>query len=198
MAEETTVTRPGGGELLRVPRLILIGACNRNAGKTQVACEIIRAFKEQYPIWALKVICAHGGCCHRGVSGCGMCRFDGAYELVRETNPNSRKDTALMLRAGAREVYLLKSRRESLGEAFSHFLEQVPEGALIVCESNSLRQHIAPGAFLFAGDEESCRDKKPSAAQVLPFADGFVRPGEAASALVIGRDANGKLTCCPK
>lgn len=188
------MTRPGDKELLHVPRLILIGACNRNAGKTQVACEIIRAFRGQYPVYGLKVICAHGTGCHRGVSGCGMCRFDGAYELVRETNAEGRKDTAQMLRAGAQGVWLLKSRRESLVESFSHFLEQVPEDALIVGESNSLRRHVMPGAFLFAGDAESCRDKKPSAAEALPFADGFVRRGEAAGALNIGRDAKGGLT----
>lgn len=191
------MTRSGGNTLLHVPRMALVGACGRNVGKSLVACAIIRAFGERYPVCGLKVICSHGGKCHRGVSGCGMCRFEGAYELVRETNAAGGKDTARMLRAGSQAVYLLKSRRESLGEAFSYFLEQVAQNALIVCESNSLRRHVVPGVFLFAGGPESCRDKKPSAVEVLPYVDGFVRPDQAANALAVVTNATGELSFAP-
>ncbi|WP_010256455.1 hypothetical protein [Treponema primitia] len=157
--------------------MILIGATGRNRGKTVLAEELIRLFKDRFPVVGLKVTTtAYAGApCHHGDMGCGICSNLSSYVLQEERglNPNSPecmgKDTTRLLRAGAERVYWLRSIKNSLAEGFSEFLKQIPPSVLVIGESNSLREVVQPGCFIMvsAGAGEQV---KPSAARVAELA----------------------------
>ncbi|WP_275255051.1 hypothetical protein, partial [Klebsiella pneumoniae] len=70
------------------------------------------------------------------------------YELVEEQETIGNKDIMKLLAAGCQKVFLLKVFQENLAEAIQQFLKAVPAQALIICESNSLRNVVQPGLFL--------------------------------------------------
>lgn len=186
-------------ERLYEPRLVLIGAAGRNSGKTLLACDVIEAYAKEHLIYALKIIGIEraGEECHRGGAGCGMCtNLCGDFELREETGENAGKDTARMLLSGAHRAFLLRSLKSRMGEAFLDFRERVPQNALIVCESNSLRLHVRPGVFLFAG---SSGEMKPSARAVADYADYLLPAGERAAARLVQvqEAADGSLSARP-
>lgn len=186
-------------ERLYEPRLVLIGAAGRNSGKTLLACDVIEKYAKEYPVYALKIIGIEraGEDCHRGGAGCGMCtNLSGDFELREERGENAGKDTARMLQAGAHRAFLLRSLKSRMYEAFMDFLRQVPTNVLIVCESNSLRLHVRPGVFLFAG---SSGGMKPSARAVAGYADYMLPAGEhAAKGLIrVEQGADGSLRAHP-
>lgn len=185
-------------ESLSVPGLILIGSFERNDGKTTLACHYIKQWKSRFPVYALKVISTDRGRhhCPHGSAGCGICSsFSAEFELMEEKDYSGFKDTSKMLLAGAVQAHLLKSFSTAVPEAFAHYLEQVPKRALIVCESNTLRQHVEPGVFLFgARSRAEGRDMKPSARAVLHHVDYFVDSLDDIPALAVEEGGNGALS----
>jgi hypothetical protein len=154
-------------------RIILIGASGQNAGKTTLAAECIRLWKDRFPIVALKVttISHRDAGCHRGEKGCGVCaHISQDYVLEEETGRFPEKDTARLLLAGARRVFWLRSLFSALETGFTRFLEEIPEESLIICESNSLRKLVQPGCFIMLHNLDRPA-MKPSAANVADFAD---------------------------
>src|SRR5699024_1253022 len=94
-----------------VSRLLQIGSTGRNSGKTTLAAEVIKKYKNQIPIVALKIITITGkrGICQRGTVGCGICTsIDSGYELIEEENVRGNKDTMQLLRSGVMLVVLIK------------------------------------------------------------------------------------------
>jgi molybdopterin-guanine dinucleotide biosynthesis protein A len=159
-----------------VPGMLLIGSTGRNVGKTALACEVIRRFREKHPIIGLKVtvIREDDSGCPRGSEGCGVCAsLDAPFLLTEETNRDGRKDTSRLLLAGANRVYWLRVRSSCLQEGVTAMLEQIGPGALTVCESNSLRHAVRPGLFLMVsnGRTGAC---KATARAVMSFADRVV------------------------
>lgn len=139
--------------MISCPGMLLIGAANRDAGKTEFACAVIRRHAPTRPIIAVKVTCVHerGGTCPRGGDGCGVCgSLQGPYCLTEERRSDLPKDTSRMLRAGAAHVFWLRVRMESLAEGMAAALARVPAGTLVVCESNSARRVVVPGVFVVA------------------------------------------------
>ena len=180
-----------------VPNMVLVGASGRNSGKTTLACRLIQSWQERWPVIALKVVSVgqEGRRCHRGHDGCGLCTdLSGPYRLTEETDATSPKDTAQMLRAGAKKSFLLVCRETHLPEGFAAFLQQTPPGALLVCESNTLRKYAVPGVFLFA-NASAADTLKPSAHIARPLADGLVTPGgrPAEDMVAVDKQANGSL-----
>ncbi|MDR0540471.1 MAG: hypothetical protein LBG74_08255 [Spirochaetaceae bacterium] len=158
--------------MIDAPRLILIGACGRNSGKTVLAKKLIARFAAVEPVYALKVtsVEALGAQCPRhSHEGCGACSIFTDYCLTEETDAVSSKDTSQMLAAGAKAVWWLRSLRQSLGESFVVFREKIPPGALVIAESNSLRLAVKPALFIMAGGEETAAKK--SALAVMRYAD---------------------------
>jgi len=171
-----------GSQMLAVPQMVLIGAFGRNSGKTTLACQLIREWRRTAPVYALKVIGidkANSGC-HRGKDSCGICSgLRRCFELWEETGEFPEKDTARMLAAGAEKSFLLKSLKGSMGQAIGEFMAQVPKGTIVVAESNSLRNYVVPGAFVFAGFvPEKEEMMKQSARTVFRRADLFLIPGD--------------------
>ncbi|MDR2490893.1 MAG: hypothetical protein LBD20_05770 [Spirochaetaceae bacterium] len=156
-------------------RLILIGSGGRNSGKTHLAVKLISQYAKQ-GVYALKVtgVEALGLCCARGGEGCGACRLEQDYVLIREADASAAKDTSLMLAAGAREVWWLRSLRDVMEKAYRDFSARIPAGALVIAESNSLRHFVQPALFIMLTDPAApC---KKSAAEVAAYADFDVTP----------------------
>jgi hypothetical protein len=179
--------------MLDVPNLILIGSTGRNAGKTTLACALIRRLNEESrTVAGLKItsVQAQGALCPRGGGGCGACALDRPFVLCQETDGGSSKDTVLLLQAGAKKVYWLRSLRSSLETAFTTFLEKdkpplpslpllpqsplppPPSNEIIICESNSLRHVVKPAIFIMLEDRG---EKKESARSVAHYADMTIK-----------------------
>lgn len=155
----------------------MIGAAGRKAGKTELACALIRKFSAGRKIIGVKVtaIAARDGSCPRGGKGCGVCSsLAGDYCISEETGALPHKDTARLLAAGARRVFWLRALRRRLAEGRMALVEVMGREALIVCESNSLRRVVEPGLFLMVVESGSS-EYKMSAASVRNYADKIVR-----------------------
>ncbi len=156
-----------------IPNMILIGSTARNSGKTTLATSIINKYKLNRPVIGLKVTTIHGKnkkCIH-GEEGCGVCSsLKGNFQITKELNPLGNKDTSLLLAAGADKVYWLKTLEDHIYEGFEAFVDQIPDNILIVCESNSLRTVVNPGAFIMIKNTRAGQMKK-SAHEVIDQAD---------------------------
>jgi molybdopterin-guanine dinucleotide biosynthesis protein len=170
--------------MLCFPKMIMLGAEGRNAGKTSLACALISRLKTKYPVYALKVTAVESaaGECPRGGAGCGSCKLSGErFVLCEEFDKKSGKDTARLLDAGAEKVFWLRSLRSSLEEGFAEFLAKLPPEAFIICESNALREVVHPALFVMLKGESG--SVKPSASRVAHLADiRFDNPTEAQAA----------------
>ncbi|MBU4198726.1 MAG: molybdenum cofactor guanylyltransferase [Verrucomicrobia bacterium] len=163
--------------ILKIPGMLMIGAAGRKAGKTELACALIRKFSAGRKIIGVKVtaIAARDGSCPRGGKGCGVCSsLAGDYCISEETGALPHKDTARLLAAGARRVFWLRALRRRLAEGRMALVEVMGREALIVCESNSLRRVVEPGLFLMVVESGSS-EYKMSAASVRNYADKIVR-----------------------
>lgn len=164
---------------VQLPNLIQIGSTGRNSGKTTLALSLIRQLQQERPVYSLKIITISGqqkGHCQRGGAGCGICTaFTGGYELSEEVSTVGNKDTCRMLAAGSTKTFLLKALTENLAEGFAAAYRQVPPGAWLICESNSLRHFVRPRLFIMMDNQKKA---KPSAAAVLSKADLRIRRAE--------------------
>lgn len=166
--------------MIKVNRMVMIGATGQNCGKTILAEKMIKKWSHYIPIVALKVTTIHEGDrgCHRGIHGCDVCgKISGGFDLIQENNPSDSKDTSRLLNAGASQVFWLLAHMGSLSEGFTSFLEQSMEGALIICESNSLRKFVQPGAFIMMNNDKN-QSVKRSAADVYDRADICVQSNQ--------------------
>ena len=137
--------------MMDVPQMILLGAAGRNVGKTAFACALIRRYAAERMVVGVKITTVQrcDGQCPRGGTGCGVCSsLTGDYSLTEETATGTGKDTARMKEAGAGRVFWLRVQRDHLEAGVRALLEQMPPETCIVCESNSARLAVAPGAFL--------------------------------------------------
>lgn len=159
------------------PDIIIIGAADRNVGKTEFASELIRRLAAPgHPVLGVKIttIKEEGGRCPRGGTGCGVCTsLQGRYEIIEEQTSGPAKDTHRMLAAGASKVYWLRVLHRHLAEGLSELLKLLPPGIPVVCESNSARLALHPGLFLVLRRHGSSL-VKPSCAKVIDYADRLV------------------------
>jgi len=160
-------------KMLDVPKMILIGSTARNSGKTTLALSIIKKYKNKAPIYAIKVTTIavkNGGCIHGG-DGCGVCsRMQSDFEITKEESKAGIKDTSMLLAGGAKMVYWLKTLKDHIGEGIAAVLAEIPEEALIICESNSLRKVVKPGIFIMVKNTDDDQIKK-SAQEVFDQAN---------------------------
>ncbi len=157
--------------LLQARQMVLIGATGRNSGKTTLALQIIHAFKDTLPVVAFKLITIRnqGDICPRGGQGCGICQgLKGSFDITLETGTGT-KDTMLLKKAGANQVYLIRAYKENLREALEEALKLVPKDSLILCESNSVRLVAEPALFVMIQSTSS--SIKPTAEAVMEYAD---------------------------
>ena len=166
-----------GIDMIKASNMLMIGAAGRNVGKTEFACELIRRFAPEHMVVAVKIttVKEQNGQCPRGGRGCGVCSsLKGFFCLTEETELNTGKDTARMKKAGAQKVLWLRVLHQHLREGVTALLKEIPAKACVVCESNSARLAIEPGAFLVIR-EAGTSSPKDSCVAVLEHADREVQ-----------------------
>jgi len=163
-------------ELTVKSNLLIIGSTGRNAGKTEFACRIIEKHATANEIIGVKVVPVdrNEDSCHRGIETCGLCdSLTGDYQIIEEKRMDSAKDTSRMLKSGAKKAYLLLVDRNSLEKGIQAILKILPNNALIVIESNSIRKVIEPGLFIVIREFRN-NTVKLSCAEVIEFANKIV------------------------
>jgi hypothetical protein len=163
--------------MMSVPQMLMAGAAGRDSGKTTFACALIRRLAGAAPIIGAKVtaIRERDGACPRGGAGCGVCTsIEGSFLLTEEEDRSGGKDTQRLLNSGARRVFWLRVLHADLEAGARALLEAAGPGALVVCESNSLRRVVTPGVFLVF-QHAGVPAVKQSAREVIAHADRIVR-----------------------
>ena len=162
--------------MIKIPGMLMIGASGRDVGKTEFACSLIRKFNSLRDIIGIKVTAIEqdNGSCPRGGAGCGVCAtLEGDFCITEETDSQSDKDTCRMRAAGAARVFWLRVLKSHLEEGVKALLNVVGDNAIMVCESNSLREVVEPGLFVMV-ENSSEKKRKPSAESVAGYVDRFI------------------------
>ncbi len=182
---------------LALPQMVMVGGFGRNDGKTALVCTVIEGLRDRMPVWAVKVICVEKPHqpCHRGQQGCGLCGgLQGPFDIREENETGTGKDTALMLAAGAKRAFLMRSRPEAMAAAMRDFVKHLPPGVAVVCESNRMRHSVEPGVFLFAASANApCETDKPGAEALAKLAQQVVLLGQAAPEIQMEKTAQGDM-----
>lgn len=163
--------------MIRLENMLMIGSSGSNVGKTELACALLRRFGGRRRIVGIKVtaITSREQSCPRGGQGCGVCSsMEGEYRITEEADRGSGKDTEKLLAAGADKVYWLRVMRAHLQEGLAALLNAIGRDAIVICESNSLRQVVEPSLFLMV-ESTAGKPWKQSAEQVKRLADRIVR-----------------------
>jgi len=152
--------------MIRFEKLLMIGATSRNSGKTELATSFIKKFSKKNKIIGLKVSTYHTN--DSQFHGQQSMPLSENYIITIE-NESSDKDTARMLKAGASEVYWLRTKSEYINEAINEFIKLIDKTSYVVCESNSLRKFIKPDIFIMIHNNQ--KSNKDSAIEVMKLAD---------------------------
>lgn len=159
--------------MIEVANMLILGAAGRNVGKTEFACALIRCHSKTNNVIAVKIttVRERDGKCPRGGQGCGVCSsLMENFCLTEERVTGSGKDTSRMKEAGAQRVLWMRVLYDHIEEGVKALLKEIPVDACVICESNSARLAIEPGAFLVIREAGSSATKD-SCAAVLEYAD---------------------------
>lgn len=146
--------------------LLIVAGTGRNVGKTELICQLVKKFGSIADIYALKVSAIHPdeGIFHGNHAGGEI-----VGRLFEEFRTDSDKDTSRVLRAGAKRAFYLSSDNDRVKEGYLEFRRLIPEDAVVVCESNSLREIVEPGLMILIRPETGVL--KPRAAALVPLCD---------------------------
>ncbi len=187
-------------------RLIVVGGHTRSIGKTQLVCDVIRAFPRTE--WIAGKITQYGyGVCAQNGENCDCAPADHVCALDWETRADTGTDSSRFLAAGAKRSFWLRTKqgylaeglpllRQALGDLANgawrvgNGSESEAEGishsdltnAAMIVESNSLLQFVKPSLY-FAVIDPLKEDFKESAQLALDRAHAVVLRGE------VGEDA---------
>jgi len=142
---------------------------NRDAGKTTLACDIIRKFSSKLPVSAIK-ISPHF---HPLEDNEEIIEKNVSYIIVREWNTSGNKDSARMKQAGADQVFYLQVLDDHLADAIQALDQHIKYGNLVVCESGWVRSIVKPGLFLMM-HREGEKMLKANAERFRPLVDRFI------------------------
>lgn len=182
-------------------RLIVVGGHTRSIGKTQLVCDVIRAFPQTEWIAGKVTQYGHGICAQNG-ENCDCAPAEHACVLDWETRRDTGTDSARFLVAGAKRSFWLRTKQGYLAEGLPllrEALEEVANGSnpatvgqegrrfvpgdiAVIVESNSLMQFVKPSLY-FAVIDPLKEDFKESAQLALDRAHALVMRGE------VGADA---------
>ena len=182
-------------------RLLVVGGTGRDVGKTEFICRLIQKISTDHPVYALKVSSIvpdedryHG---NHSVNEPGL-------HLFEETSRITDKDTSRMLRAGAVQVFYLRTDSTNIQTSFDDFLTHIPDNAVVICESNSLGQFVRPAISIMV--KPLSGEIKPRAVAQLECADlvvvsdgksGFPELGSIVFSAAIGWEMQGKSRSNP-
>ena len=143
--------------------LLIIAGTGTKSGKTTMACRIIDQFRDLAPV-AIKVS-PHFHTASRGL----IALEEGpGYAVYEETNSDTSKDTARMLKAGAAKVYLMLIWDSNLEKVFRKVIDKVPSGTPVICESPALRNYFEPGLFILMSSETTVKRQDLRYLEKLP------------------------------
>lgn len=168
-------------------RLIVVGGHTRNIGKTQLVCDVIRAFPETN--WIAGKITQYGhGVCARNGENCDCAPTEHACAFDWEASADSGTDSARFLAAGAKQSFWLRTKQGYLAEGLPLLRAALTEATVpeasnraVIVESNSLMHFLKPSLF-FAVIDPQKDDFKESAREALDRAQALVLRGEIAGA----------------
>ena len=132
--------------MLEIPNMVMIGGNSRNAGKTTLACNIIRKLSSTNEVTALKVTSIRPG--ESDMHGNHSDEKFSGYSITEEFNRDLLKDTSAMLKAGASRAFYIRAEDTFAEQAIHSFLADYNFNQPLVCESRSLRRVLIPGLFL--------------------------------------------------
>jgi hypothetical protein len=130
--------------------LLIVAGTGTKSGKTTMACRIIEQLRAQRPV-AIK-ISPHF---HTSSPGLIPVIEGSGFTVYEETNPETSKDTARMLRAGAAKVYLMLVWDSELEKIFMKVMDKIPGNKPVICESPALRNHFEPGLFILMSSDNT-------------------------------------------
>jgi hypothetical protein len=177
-------------------RMVVVGGHTRSIGKTQLVCDVIRAFPRVEWIAGKITQYGHGVCATNG-ENCDCAPTEHVCALDWETRADTGTDSARFLAAGAKRSFWLRTKQGYLAEGLPLLreeLEQVVSGKghqrsaigdqesvrgdlAIIVESNSLMQFVRPSLY-FAVIDPLKEDFKESAQLALDRAQALVLRGE--------------------
>ena len=166
-------------------RLIVVGGHTRGIGKTQLVCDVIRAFPQEN--WIAGKITQYGhGVCAKNGENCGCALDEHSYAISWEKNADTGTDSSRFLAAGAQRSFWLRTKQGFLAEGLPLLREALAqlqpvntaaEPPTLILESNSVLQFVQPSLY-FAVIDPSRDDFKDSARLVLDRADALVLRGD--------------------
>ena len=152
----------------------MVGGHTRSIGKTQLVCDVIRAFPKVH--WIAGKITQYGhGVCARNGENCDCAPGEHVCALDWETQPDTGTDSARFLEAGAKRSFWLRTKQGYLAEGLPLLREALQESAAanppgtkaaLIVESNSLMQFVKPSLY-FAVIDPDKDDFKESAQMAL-------------------------------
>jgi hypothetical protein len=166
-------------------RLIVVGGHTRSIGKTQLVCDVIRAFPRTEWVAGKITQYGHGVCATNGVN-CDCAPTDHTCALDWETQSDSGTDSARFLAAGAKRSFWLRTKQGYLAEGLPLLRKELEDIArdsgdaanrAVIVESNSLMQFMKPSLY-FAVIDPMKDDFKESAQMALDRAHALVLRGE--------------------
>lgn len=149
-------------KMMKMDSMLLIGSTTKDAGKTMLACDIIRLFCKAEDITAIKIT---------PTAEPSLSKDD--FLLTEEKSTIADTDSSKFLKAGAKRAFWLKVKKDFLQKGFDNLLKIIGPDSVIICESTSLRKIVEPGLFIIVKRSEE-RNLKPSAAAVCQSADRIV------------------------
>jgi hypothetical protein len=167
-------------------RLIVVGGHTRSIGKTQLVCDVIRAFPRTEWIAGKITQYGHGVCAQNG-ENCDCAPTEHACALNWETHTDTGTDSARFLEAGAKRSFWLRTKQGYLAEGLPLLRQELggirregndPHHQAVIVESNSLMRFVKPSLY-FAVIDPTKDDFKESAQSVLDRAHALVMRGEA-------------------
>jgi hypothetical protein len=167
-------------------RVIVIGGHTRSIGKTELVCDVMRAFPEENWIAGKITQFGHGVCAKNG-ENCGCAPDEHSYAISWEKDDTTGTDSSRVLAAGAKRSFWLRTKQGFLAEGLPLLREALAEVSpgitrnlapnfdppTLIVESNSLLQFVQPSLY-FAVMDPDREDFKDSARAVVDRADALV------------------------
>jgi hypothetical protein len=169
-------------------RLIVVGGHTRSIGKTQLVCDVIRAFPRVEWIAGKVTQYGHGVCAQNG-QNCDCAPTDHVCALDWELRADTGTDSSRFLEAGARRAFWLRTKQGYLAEGLPLLRKALEEAAqeqvapvsdrpvAVIVESNSVMQFVRPSLY-FAVIDPMKDDFKDSAKLALDRAHALVLRGD--------------------
>lgn len=149
--------------------ILAVGATNRNLGKTEFICRLLKRFQDK-SIIAIKIKTIYPG--DENHHGKGS-KFESDFLVRKESKEKGLDDSKRFLFAGAESVYYIKAHIQHLDTAINEVRSKFSDSQLFIAESNSLLKYFQPGGFIMIKGADP-KIYKPSSIELMHMADKIV------------------------